>query len=94
MDKTVDGRWLREIGFTYHAISKYYYMNTFNEVLLVRYHPKEEETESRWSLAAVAGHIDPADYTDLEATLSGRPTRQDILDVIRVCNENDCHKEA
>jgi len=87
----ITGQWLRKIGFTYHAIGKYYYMSTINEILLVRSHDSETDPECRWSLSAVAGHIDPADYTDLEATLTGRPTRQDVTDVVRICEkEREC----
>lgn len=81
----IDGKWLREIGFTYHALGKYFYMITINDILLVEARDSEKDPDCQWWLSVVAGHVDPADYVDLAGQLTGRATRADVLAVVEIC---------
>ena len=84
----ITGKWLRQNGFKYHAIRKYYYFNTFNDTLLIHSH-----TDGDWSLSVVADHIDPAEHNKFSAMLTGKATREDVLRVLVICdrerNEED-----
>jgi hypothetical protein len=81
----INGKWLREVGFKYHPIRKYYYRNTINDTLLVYSSGADREPKTQWYLCAVADHIDPAAHTDLSAMLTGRATREDVLQVVEIC---------
>lgn len=81
----VDGRWLREIGFTFHAIGRYYYMTTINDVLLVKAMDSELDPHVQWCVSVVAGHLDPREYDSVSAMLTGRATRNDITTIIEIC---------
>ena len=81
----IDGAWLRQIGFTYHAIGRYYYRNTINDIILVEAKESEDEPDVQWWLSRVGGQIDPADYTELAGQLSGRASREDVEAVVDIC---------
>ena len=88
----IDGKWLREIGFTYHAIGKYFYMTTINDILLVEARDSEQDPTCQWWLSVVACPVDHADYVDLAGQLTGRATREDVLAVVEICERerNEC----
>ncbi len=83
----ITGQWLRELGFKYHAIGKYFYMTTLNDVLLVEAKDSESDPDVQWFLSVVGGQIDPATYTDLAAMLTGRATRRDVEMIVGMCRE-------
>lgn len=80
----INGKWLREIGFKYHPIRKYYYRSTINDILLVYASGSEQADATQWYLCAVADHIDPAEYSSIAAMLTGRATREDVLQVVEI----------
>lgn len=80
MSAHITGEWLRETGWTYHAIGKYFYLRTSHDTLLIR------GSSRNWQVSAVANHIDPQDYVDLEAVLFTDATRDDVMAQVRLCN--------
>ena len=80
METPITGEWLREAGWTYHAIGKYFYLLTDHDTLLIREGPRS------WTVSAVAAHIDPQDYVDLEAVLFTDACQEDVMAQVSLCS--------
>lgn len=79
---TITGQWLRETGWKYHAIRKYFYLTTSCDTLLLKKQP------DGWTLQAVGSAVDPREYDDAAATLTDSATRQTVRLIVSMCNDH------
>lgn len=84
LEDPVTGGWLRNIGFTYHAIGKYFYKRTSHATVLIRLTENATLPPSKCDLSVVSSNVSPSDYKDLEGVLFSDASRDIILRILMV----------